>query len=135
MVKAKIRFGSVRLGVPTTVGFDTTPVVGLNWMVEFNPMHSEWLKMLYACTMTLNPRRSLFPIGMNFAKVMSKLVTCGSSSRPPPDAQAIPAFQRTLQRLDVATAGSSKRFHGVKNTLRVGAVHVGEFALRGRLID
>ena|ERR1017187_4435421 len=38
---------------------------------------------------------------------------------PLADAQAIPAFQRTLQRLDVAATGSSKRFQGVNNTFRV----------------
>ena len=54
---------------------------------------------------------------------------------PLADAQAIPAFQRTLQRLDVAATVSSKRFQGVNNTLRVGAVHVGEFALSGRPIN
>ena len=54
---------------------------------------------------------------------------------PLADAEAIPAFQRTLQRLDVAATVSSKRFQGVNNTFRAGAVHVGEFALSGRLID
>ena len=29
------------------------------------------------------------------------------------DAEAIPAFQRTLQRLDVAATGDSKHFQGV----------------------
>src|ERR1039457_3214735 len=54
---------------------------------------------------------------------------------PLADAQAIPAFQRALQRLDVAAAVSGKPFQGANNTLRVGAVHVGEFALSGRLVD
>ena len=56
-------------------------------------------------------------------------------SAPLADAQAIPAFQRTLQRLDVAATVGSKRFQGVNNTPRVGAVHVSEFALSGRLVD
>ena len=56
-------------------------------------------------------------------------------SAPLADAQAIPASQRTLQRLDVAATVSSKRFQGVNNTCGVGADHVGEFALSGRLID
>lgn len=56
-------------------------------------------------------------------------------SAPLADAQAIRAFQRTLQRLDVAATVSSKHFQGVNNTCRVGAVHVGGFALSRRLID
>ena len=54
---------------------------------------------------------------------------------PLADAQAIPALQRTLQRLDVAATGSSKVFQGANNTFRVGAVHAGELALSGRPID
>jgi|SRR5579863_2814541 len=39
-VNASIRFGSVALGVPATAGFETTPVAGLNWIAEFNPLYS-----------------------------------------------------------------------------------------------
>ncbi len=54
---------------------------------------------------------------------------------PLADAQAIPAFQCTLQGLDVAATIRSKRFQCVKNTLRVGSIHMGKFALSGSLID
>ena len=57
------------------------------------------------------------------------------NSAPLADTQSIPAFQRALQRLDVAATVSSKRFQGVNNTRRVGAIHVGKFALSGRPID
>ena len=56
-------------------------------------------------------------------------------SVPLADAQALPAFQRTLQRLDVAATVRCKRLQGENDACRVGAVHAGEFALSGRLID
>ena len=65
---------------------------------------------------------------------VSRLIEAEKNA-PLANAQAIPAFQRTLQRLDVAATISSKPFQGVNNTCRVGAVHVGEFTLGGRLID
>ena len=45
-VNARIRFGSVPVGVPTAAGLVTTPEVGLNWMVEFKLLNSVWLKTL-----------------------------------------------------------------------------------------
>lgn len=54
---------------------------------------------------------------------------------PLADAQPIPAFQSPLQRLHVAATVGSKDFQSVNNPPRVGAVHLSEFALSGRLVD
>ena len=49
--------------------------------------------------------------------------------------QAIPAFQRTLQRSNVAKTGGSESFHGAEDTFRLGAVHAIDLALSGRPIN
>ena len=53
---------------------------------------------------------------------------------PLPYAEAIPAFQCTLQRLDVAPTACSGSFQSGNDTFRLRAVDVSEFALGGRLI-
>ena len=59
------------------------------------------------------------------------------AEKDPPlsDAQPVPALEYTFQRLDIAPTVGRQRFECVDNPCGVGAIHMGEFALGGGLIN